>query len=69
MRTMEIKKKKYSLTQQEINALKEAVEVLDTISCDDEISKAIQFEACGSVNDSKNILLAILKLDEDDINY
>ena len=68
MRTTEVRKKKYSLTQDEITAIREVIEILDTLEKDDEISEAIQCEACESVEDFKEILLAILRLDGQDLD-
>lgn len=69
MWTTEIKKKRYNLTVEEISAIRRAIEVLETISNDDEICYAIQCEACGGVGDAQDVLNAILSLDATDIDY
>ena len=63
----EAKKKKYSLTREEISAIRRAIYVLKTIDDDDEICEVIQCEACGAVRDAQDVLYAILNFDETDI--
>lgn len=69
MQTIEARKKKYSLNQTEINALREAINVLETIENDDDISEAIRCEVWGSVEDAKDVLLVILRLDKQYLDF
>ena len=60
----EIKRKKYCLTEEEVLAIIQTIDVLKIISNDDEICEVIQCEACGGVGDAQDVLDAILSLDE-----
>ena len=68
MQMTEVKKKKYSLTREEISAIKQVIDILEIISKDDGIREAIQYEAYGRISDQQDILNAILSLDETDID-
>ena len=65
----EVKKKRYNLTVEEISAIRLAIDVLETISNDDEIYGAIYREACGAIVDAQDVLSAILNLDKTNIDY
>ena len=68
MQMTEVKKKKYSLTREEISAIKQVIDILEIVSKDDGIREAIQYEAYGRISDQQDILNAILSLDETDID-
>ena len=63
MQITEVKKRKYGLTEEEILAILQAIDVLKIISNDNEICEVIQCEACGGVGDAQDVLAAILSLD------
>ena len=63
----EVKKKTYSLTGEEVSAIRRAICVLRTIYEDDEICEVIQREACGAVGDAQGVLYTVLSFDGIDI--
>ena len=71
MQITEVKKKKYSLTREEISAIRRAIDVLEIINNDNDVCKAIQNETyeCGNIEDALLVLNATLTLDETDIDY
>ena len=69
MKTQEVRKKKYSLTQTETSAIREVLHLLSQITDDDDITDAIQSEAYAGVGDTEDILNAILNLNEKDLEY
>ena len=69
MRTSEVKKKRYELSREEVLSLKKALEVIEQIENDEELSEAIQCESCGGdIEDTKEMVKTILNLNETDIN-
>ena len=63
----EVKKKTYSLTGEEVLAIKQTVDILETISNDDEICEAIQSETWCGVWDPQDLLNTVLSFDGTDI--
>ena len=71
MRTSEVKKKRYELTREEYMAIRKAIEVLEQIERDEELSKAIRCDCCCAstdTEDTKEFLQTILNLNETDID-
>ena len=70
MRTSEVKKKRYELTREEFAALRKALEVIEQIENDEELSEAIRCESCGAgdIEDTKEMVRTILNLNETDID-
>ena len=74
MQITEVKKKKCILTGEEISAIKQVINILDIISGEDEICKAIQYEAYvygdigEDIDDAQAILDVLLNIDKIDIN-
>ena len=71
MRTMQVEKKRYSLSEEEMSALKMTYNVLNQIENDEELSEAIQCEACsrGDVDDTREMIKTIINLNETDIDF
>ena len=71
MRTTEVKKKRYSLSGEEMSALKRTYDILNQIENDEELSEAIRCESCGSgdVDDTKEMIQTIINLNETDIDF
>jgi len=63
----EVKKKTYSLTGEEVSAIRRAICVLQTIYDDDEICEAIQSETWCGVWDAQDLLNTVLSFDGTDI--
>ena len=64
-----IRKKRYELSREEVSSLKKALEVIEQIKNDEELSEAIQCECCGGgdIEDAKEMVRTILNWDETDI--
>lgn len=71
MRTMEVKKKRYSLSEEEMSALKKTYDVLNQIESDEELSEAIRCESCcySDVDDAKEMIKTIINLNETNIDF
>ena len=70
MRISEVKKKRYELSREEVPSLKKALEVIQQIENDEELSEAIRCASCGcsDIEDTKEMIKTILNLNETDIN-
>ena len=68
MKITEVRKKRYILTPTETSVIREVLRVLSEISNDDDICENIQSESCAGVGDAENLLVAILSLDETDLD-
>ena len=69
MQITEVKKKKYTLTEEGISAIKQVIDILEIICSDDDIYKVIRHEAYSDIEDTLEVLNVILNLDEIDIDY
>ena len=71
MRTTQAKTKRYSLTGEEMSALKMTYDVLNQIENDEELSEAIECESCncGNVDGTREIIQTIINLNETDIDF
>ena len=71
MRIMEVKRKRYSLSGEELSALKMTYDVLNQIENDEELSEAIQCESCscGDVDDTREMIQTIINLNGTDIDF
>ena len=67
MEAQEVRKKKYSLTQTEISAIREVLHLLSQITDDDDITDAIQSEAWVGIEDAVDILNIVLNFDGKDL--
>ena len=65
-----IMKKRYELSREEIPALKKALEVIQQIENDEELSEAIRCmsDGGGDIKDTKEMIRTILNWNETDIN-
>lgn len=70
MRTSEVKKKRYSLSGEEIAALRVVDRLLDQIENDEELAEAIHCDccACTDAEEAKDFIQTILNLNETDID-
>lgn len=64
MQTITVKKKRYSLSSKDIEALKVVSSLLDDFIKDEELAEEINSEAYVSVRGAQAIISAILYLDE-----
>ena len=70
MRTNEVKQRRYSLSGEEIAALRVVDRLLEQIENDEELAEAIRCECCAStdVEEAREMLQTILNLNETDID-
>ena len=71
MRIMRVNTKRYSLTGEEMSALKMTYDVLNQIENDEELREAIQCESCicCDVDDTREMIQTIINLNETDIDF
>lgn len=70
MSITEVKKKRYELNREEIPALKKALEVIQQIENDEELSEAIRCmsDGGGDIEDTKEMIRTILNWNGTDID-
>ena len=68
MRIQEVKKKRYTLSQPEISAIREVLRLLSDIIDDDELTNTIQNEVHVDIADAEDILTTIIEFNETDLD-